>query len=341
MVADIKRFHQQIGGKKVYVTGELGFIPVAGIEKVLDTVIANGVSGAMIWSLRYHNRDGGFYWHSEPEGAGLFKAYHYPGFATGTAYEESGLLRLLHAKAFEISGLPVPPTAVPAPPQLLPIKSIADISWQGSAGASSYDIERASRANGPWSIVGLNVDDTWAQYRSLFSDVYAEAGASYYYRVLAKNGAGTSVPSNVIGPVRVGDKTIVDELNDYSRIFARGGVLALETGNARPYKEDAHRLKGGEGSWITYRSIQPLRSARVLVFMEGAAKDFEFYVSQDGRGFAKVDPKVSPFPTAVNPYGYKLPIQYEVNDPGPDQYFIKIVFKTGAQISRVELRSGK
>jgi hypothetical protein len=341
MVADIKRFHQQIGGKKVYVTGELGFIPVAGIEKVLDTVIANGVSGAMIWSLRYHNRDGGFYWHSEPEGAGVFKAYHYPGFATGTAYEESALLRLLHAKAFEISGLPVPPTAVPAPPQLLPIKSIADISWQGSAGASSYDIERASRANGPWSIVGLNVDDTWAQYRSLFSDVYAEAGASYYYRVLAKNGAGTSVPSNVIGPVRVGDNTIVDELSDYSRIFARGGGLALETGNARPYKEDAHRLKGGEGSWITYRSIQPLRSARVLVFMEGAEKDFEFYLSQDGRGFAKVDPKVSPFPTAVNPYGYKLPIQYEVNDPGPGQYFIKIVFKTGAQISRVELRSGK
>ena len=135
MAEDIKRFHQQIAGKKVYVVGELGFIPVAGVEKVLDTVIGNGVSGAMIWSLRYHNRDGGFYWHSEPAGAGVFKAYHYPGFATGAAYEESALLRLLRAKAYEISGLPVPPPAAPAPPKLLPIKSVADISWQGSVGA--------------------------------------------------------------------------------------------------------------------------------------------------------------------------------------------------------------
>ena len=72
--------------------------------------------------------------------------------------------------------------------------------------------------------------------------------------------------------------------------------------------------------------------------MEGAEKDFEFYVSQDGRSFSKVEPKVSPFPTAVNPYGYKLPIQYELNNLAAGQYFIKIVFKTDAQISRVELQ---
>ena len=33
MVADIKRFRQQIGGKKVYIVGEFGFIPPAGIAK--------------------------------------------------------------------------------------------------------------------------------------------------------------------------------------------------------------------------------------------------------------------------------------------------------------------
>ena len=65
MVEEITRFHQQIAGKKVYVVGEVGFIPVDGIEKVLNAVIANGMAGAMVWSLRFHNRDGGFYWHSE------------------------------------------------------------------------------------------------------------------------------------------------------------------------------------------------------------------------------------------------------------------------------------
>jgi hypothetical protein len=48
-------------------------------------------------------------------------------------------------------------------------------------------------------------------------------------------------------------------LSDYSRLFARGGDLTLETANPRPYKEDAHRLKGSDGSWISYRSAQPLR----------------------------------------------------------------------------------
>ena len=33
---------QQIAGKKVYVVGEFGFIPVSGVEKVLDTVISEG-----------------------------------------------------------------------------------------------------------------------------------------------------------------------------------------------------------------------------------------------------------------------------------------------------------
>lgn len=341
MAADIKRFQQQIAGKKVYVVGEFGFIPSGGVEKVLDTVISSGISGALIWSLRYHNRDGGFYWHTEGASGGAYKAYHYPGFTTGNTYEETVLLKLLQTKAYAISGLPFPAPAPPAPPRLLPIKSVAAISWQGSVGASSYDVERATAATGPWIVAGMNLDDTWTQYRSLFSDASAAAGDSYYYRVLAKNSTGISAPSNVVGPVSVAETTMVDELSDYGRIFAHGGDLSLETANPRPYKEDAHRLKGGEGGWIAYRSAQPLRSMKVLAFMEGAQKDFEFYVSQDGRDFSKVEPKVSPFPTAVNPYGYKLPVQYEVDKPGPQQYFIKIVFKTAVQISRVELRSGK
>lgn len=341
MAADIKRFQQQIGGNKVYVVGELGFIPTSGVEKVLDAVIANGVSGALIWSLRYHNRDGGFYWHTEGASGGVYKAYHYPGFPTGNKYEEASLLRLMREKAYLISGVPADAATAPAAPTLLPINSVADISWQGSVGALGYDVERASTPNGPWSLVGMDVDDTCTQYRSLFADVYAEPGNSYYYRVRAKNATEASSPSNVVGPVRVTDNSVVDELSDYSRIFAHGGELELETANGRPYKEDSQRLKGRDESWIIYRTIQPLRSAKVWTFMEGVQKDFEFYVSADGSSFSKVSPKVSPFPTVVNPYGYKLPVQYELNDITAGQYFIKIMFKTDAQISRVELRDGK
>ena len=120
MLADIERFHRQIGGRKVYVIGEFGFVPLGEVRKILDAVIGKGISGAMTWSLRFHNRDGGFYWHSEPAGGGLYKAYHYPGFASGAAYEEAALLGLMREKAFEIRGLAAPPVEAPAPPFMLP-----------------------------------------------------------------------------------------------------------------------------------------------------------------------------------------------------------------------------
>jgi mannan endo-1,4-beta-mannosidase len=341
MAADIARFRQQIVGKKAYIEGELGFIPVAGMERVLDTVIRQGVSGALGWSLRFHNRDGGFYWHSEPAGGGLYKAYHYPGFPSGDAYEERALLKLMRAKAYEIRGMPEPPPEVPSAPALLPISSVAAISWQGSVGASGYDVERSASSEGPWTIVGMNVDDTSVQYRGLFSDSKAETGKSYYYRVHAKNAAGSSAPSNVVGPVRVDVYTTVDELSDSSRVFAHDGSAVLSTANARAYKEDAHRLKGTAGSWITYRTVHPLRYARVLVFMERSEKNLEFLVSRDGNSFSRIDPKVSRFPTEVNPYGYKLPIQYELAEVGPGKHFLKIVFTGDAQISRVELQHRK
>jgi mannan endo-1,4-beta-mannosidase len=341
MAADIVRFRQQIGGKKAYIEGEVGFIPVAGMERVLDTVIRKGLSGAMGWSLRFHNRDGGFYWHSEPAGGGLYKAYHYPGFGSGDAYEERALLKLMRAKAYQIRGLSEPPLEAPKPPTLLSIRNVAEISWQGSVGASGYEVERTTTPNGRWTIVGRDVDDTRVQYRSLFADTNAEPGDSYYYRVRAKNSAGTSDPSNVIGPVRVEGHTIIDELEDFSRVFAHGGDSVVVTANARAYKEDAHRVKGSAGSWITYRTLHPLRYARVLAFMEGSERNFEFYASQDGSSFTKLQPKVSRFPTEVNPYGYKLPIQYELQGLPPGKYFLKMVFSGDAQISRVELQHGK
>ncbi|HEX8891213.1 MAG TPA: cellulase family glycosylhydrolase, partial [Pyrinomonadaceae bacterium] len=151
MLDDIERFRQQIAGKKVYILGEFGFVPLDEIRKILDTVIQKNISGAMIWSLRYHDRDGGFYWHSEPAGDLLYKAYHYPGFATGEAYTEIELMKLMREKAFEIRAAPLPALEMPQPPVLLPIKDAAEISWQGSVGATAYDVERASKPKGAWT----------------------------------------------------------------------------------------------------------------------------------------------------------------------------------------------
>jgi len=60
-VGQIKSNMAKARGKKPYFVGEFGFIPTDAVETVLQTVIEENVSGALIWSLRYRSRDGGFY----------------------------------------------------------------------------------------------------------------------------------------------------------------------------------------------------------------------------------------------------------------------------------------
>ena len=72
--------------KKPLVIGEFGLITAATTRELLDAIIESGTSGALLWSLMYHNRDGGFYWHSEMDD---FRSYHWPGFSSGDAYEEN------------------------------------------------------------------------------------------------------------------------------------------------------------------------------------------------------------------------------------------------------------
>jgi mannan endo-1,4-beta-mannosidase len=341
IVADIKRFRREIGTKKVYIVGEFGFIPPDGIEKVLNTVISEGVTGAMIWSLRFRNRDGGFYWHSEPASASLYNPYHYPGFPSGEGWKETATLKVMRAKALEIQGLPVQPSEVPVPPKLLPISSLAEISWQGSVGATTYDIERSEKPTGPWTMIGKDIDETWVRYRPLFSDLQAKPGVSYYYRVRAKNVAVISQPSDVVGPVTSSERFLIDELLDFSLMFRREGKLTLETANARPYKEDPHRLKGYAGDSIVYHSNDTLKFVKVLSFVEESEKELEFYASSDNKSFQRVTPKVTRYPSEGNLYGYKLPIKYELASLPATSTYLKIVFTGEAQISRVEVRYGK
>ena len=93
-------------GKKPYFIGEFGFMPIDSIRCVLDSVIANGISGIMIWDMRQHNRDGGFYYH------GL--TFRWPGFPSGSRRDEASVISLLEEKAFEINGLTQPPLPIPA-----------------------------------------------------------------------------------------------------------------------------------------------------------------------------------------------------------------------------------
>ena len=111
--------------------------------------------GALLWSLRFHRREGGFYWHMEVgTGGNFYKAYHWPGFDSGAAYDETAVLALMRDKAFEIQGLAPPAIEPPAAAALLPIETPGR-DFLARLGRRRV-VRRRTRpsADGPWTIVG-------------------------------------------------------------------------------------------------------------------------------------------------------------------------------------------
>ncbi|MFH1370432.1 MAG: cellulase family glycosylhydrolase [Planctomycetota bacterium] len=341
MIDHIKRNAALARGKKPYFVGEFGFIPTQDVDSLLQAVMNEKISGALIWSLRFHNRDGGFYWHSEPHGGDKYKSYHWPGFACGEAYDEKGLLNLMRRKAFEIRNMAVAAIEKPAAPVLLDINDPAAISWQGSAGAQSYSIERSESKDGPWLVVGSDISDAVVQYRPLFNDTGVEVGKSYYYRVIAKNSAGVSEPSNVVGPVPVSFKTLVDEMQDWKFTHKRNGKLSLETGESRKFKEDSHRLKGTKDAYIIYQVDLPINSFKIYSFYPDKISDFKFYTSADGQNFKPAKFSRHDYFTGKGDYNYYPPVLYEGNILEENAGYLKVEYATEAQIARVEIRYGQ
>jgi hypothetical protein len=323
-------------GKKPYVVGEFGFVNTARMAETMQAISDSGASGGLLWSLRFRNRDGGFYWHSEPgTGGNLYKAFHWPGSALGEAYDEVKLLDLARSNAFAIRGLPVPSVAVPAPPKLLPAADAAAISWQGSVGATGYQVERAAEKNGDWQIIATQVDEAFTQYRPQFADEKVPLG-SWFYRVQAQNDSGISEPSNIVGPVKVKSATLVDELADFSKIHSRSGDWKIADRDCRSAKEDAHRAAGGAGDVLIYELPSSIQSFRVFAFFPKEESGVKFSVSDDGRNFHDVTVQKKTYFHGAGEYGYWKPVLFHAEEIHGGN-LLKIELTGETQLGRVEI----
>ncbi len=338
MIAHVTESANMARGKKPYHLGEFGFLSTAALAAVMDTVRDQKLAGALLWSLRYRTRDGGFYWHHEPAGGDYFKAYHWPGFESGEKYDERRLMRLVREKAFAIRGLTPPPLAEPKPPHLISVSSGGQMSWQGSIGAACYDVQRAEAAKGPWTTVGVGVSDAQVQYRPLFVDESIRPGKAYYYRVIARNSSGSSKPSNVAGPVRVTHRTLVDEFWNDSRMFAKEGKLRFVENEARKFKEDCHRLSGETNSAVIYYAPGGIQAARIFLFNSSDQPGIRVAFSKDGKAFQPAEPVVTRTATyGEDAYGFWKAMLCSA-DPGESVCnYVKIEFRSEAQLSRIEV----
>ena len=194
---------------KPYVAGEYGLTSANEVDHLLRAIVDYDVDGAMIWSLRYRDARGGFYWHRDDQSTNNinFESYHWPGFAENSEFEEKSVVDTIYKYSYAINGQQAPPPPVPdTAPLMFTITSPAVINWRGTTGANGYDLERSTSADGPWTVIGHDVTDSMSVVRDgpLFRDLSTQAGTNYYYRVRGRNTnnpTGWSPYSNVVGPV--------------------------------------------------------------------------------------------------------------------------------------------
>ena len=329
----ITKAREKSRNRKPYFVGEFGFMPTPDMRRVLDTVIATGVSGIMLWSLRSHNRDGGFYYHSI--------VYRWPGFESGRRWDEINILAMFREKAWQINGRAPEPIPPPGPPKLLPIETPWKISWQGSTGASSYMIERKSEDDLLWQVIATKVSDAEAGYRPLFMDTTAEVGKSYLYRVRAKNGSGYSEPSDPFGPVMVAYHMLIDEMENDSKFFGKGGELRfLPPMDMVRAKEDRSRMAGRTGDFVVYRLPAAIRSLQVDLFTTTAGADtaMRLLSGASSDSLILLAPVRQVFEPLKNEYKYYTAVSLSARDLPADHRFAKIVLAGDCQVARVELQ---
>jgi hypothetical protein len=289
----------------------------------------------MIWSLRFHNRDGGFYSHYEYAST---EAYRWPGFVNGDPYNERMVMSFLRDKAYALDGMIPPRLPVPQPPMLLPITDPSRISWKGSVGALYYQVEREAVNDTGWLILDRKVDESRYQYRPDFCDDSAKAGVNYSYRVRAVNESGASECSNTVGPILVKTRTMVDEMEDFSRTFQKDGDLRLlSMQDVRRSREDRSRLTGNDGSYVVYKYPADVQAVRIEWLKSGPDAGVNVWVADSSFHFRNISTNDEQFVFPKNDYRIYDAVSSSLKNLPEGIRYVKIELKGGVFIDRVEV----
>jgi len=188
-------------GKKPLIVDEFGMGGVETCEALMDEIRASGITGGLIWGIRGHRRDGGWYYHNE--GGSVHNSYHIPGFDTGRDYFEREILDLLRGEAYAIRGEAIPAMRPPVGrPAIFTLGK--GLTWRGSSLAQYYVLQRADAKDGPWKTIATGVVDSQIPNALAFEQsgasnpgpIYIDqtkaAGMPRWYRVKGVNVSGES-----------------------------------------------------------------------------------------------------------------------------------------------------
>ncbi len=187
---------------RIYMIDALGWSPRAwktadAFEAALETLARQRlISGALIQGLQAH-ADGGGYLLPPPGGEA---AFYFPGLDTGldSAADMQVRGRAFRRFAYRMAEIPPPPFLMAPKPEIIAAVH-GRLSWRGSAGALSYEIERATDlvAPGAWSVVCEDCTDTAQPWQ----DPHLPPGP-VWYRIAPINANGHASPPSPPFPNR-------------------------------------------------------------------------------------------------------------------------------------------
>jgi mannan endo-1,4-beta-mannosidase len=198
----------QCKGKKPLIIDEFGLGDTENLRALMKTIREENLVGGLLWSIRSHRRDGGWYYHNE--GGTPVNSFHVPGFSAGFKYEEIRMLDLLRTEAYLIRGISAPEIEKPDFSPVL-MFSGKGFTWRGSTGAAYYIFERAESIQGPWKVIATGIEDSViedvanfentakaSEPLTLFYDETRETGKTYFYRIKGENTGGSGSYSNIL-----------------------------------------------------------------------------------------------------------------------------------------------
>ena len=328
---NVRRIH----GRKRYFIGEFGLWSAADTELMLRHVLALPIEGALIWGLRGHSRDGGFYHHMERP---PFQSFHLTGSDSGASYDEQIIMNLMRTLAFGVQKLPVPPVPAPPPPAMIDVSSHGAIRFRGALGARDYAIERQLVPDGAWQVVADHFDEARVPYRP-FVDLEAPIGQKVRYRVSATNESGRSEPSGPSEEISIEGRLLVDEMDQEANPARSGSLVEVTTEHEGRCKMDRFRLKGPAGARVVYRPEGQATTMRIYAFTLRAGRAFDLAWSADGHDFTKLPSEEESFHLPGDNPETLWPLRVTVTAIPTAARELAITWLMPAQIGRVEIES--
>jgi mannan endo-1,4-beta-mannosidase len=325
---------RKIAGRKRYLIGECGLWSAADTARMLEHVQALPVEGTLLWGMRGHTREGGFYHHMERL---PFQSYHLTGSDSGASYGEREILGMVRRLAFEARGLPMPPASAPPAPFMLGATSRGVVTFRGALGARDYVIERQIAPEGPWERVADHFDETAVAYRP-FVDPAPPIGQTVRYRVTAFSDTGASPPSPPSAETLIEGRLLVDEMERAGAGPRTEMGATVTTDHPERCKMDWSRLAGKAGARVEYRPQGRPTALRVYAFTESrSGQVFDVAWSADGKEFTRLATSEDAFLLPGDAPETRRPVRITAATIPPQARALAITYLIPAEIGRVEI----